>query len=59
MPLEARRIAFTDEVYNLRAGVATSARLAARRATTPIEIAPSAEQLMRSLVDTSGHGPTP
>lgn len=59
MPLEARRIAFTDEAYTLRAGAATAERLAARRAATPIEVAPSAEQLMRSLVDTAGHGPTP
>lgn len=59
MPLEARRIAFTDEVYTLRASTATAARLTAQRAATPIEIAPSAEQLMRSLVDTAGRGPTP
>ncbi len=59
MPLEARRIAFTDEVYTLRASAASNARLVARRAVTPIEIAPSAELLMRSLVDTTGRGPTP
>lgn len=59
MPAEARRIAFTDEVYTLRASAASNARLAALRAATPIEVAPSAELLMRSLVDTAGHGPTP
>ncbi len=59
MPVEARRIAFTDEVYTLRAAAASNARLAALRASTPIQIAPSAELLMRSLVDTAGHGPTP
>jgi hypothetical protein len=60
MPLEARRIAFTDEAYTLRASTATAARLTAQRAATPIEIAPSAEQLMRSLGQTAaGHGPTP
>lgn len=59
MPLEARRIAFTDEVYTLRASTATGARLAALRGATPIVVAPSAELLMRSLVDTAGRGPTP
>jgi peptidyl-prolyl cis-trans isomerase C len=59
MPLEARRVAFTDEAYALRAGAATATLLKARRSTTPIEVAPSAEQVMRSLVDTAGHGPTP
>ena len=59
MPVEARRLAFTDETYTLRAGAATAARLAALKATTPIEVAPSAELLMRSLVETAGHGPTP
>jgi peptidyl-prolyl cis-trans isomerase C len=54
MPLEARRIAFTDEAYSLRASAATTALL-----TTPIAVAPSAEQLMRSLVDAAARGPTP
>ena len=37
-------------------GAATAARLTALRAATPIEIAPSAELLMRSLVDTRDTG---
>ena len=59
MPLETRRIAFTDEAYTLRTGAATNAGLAALKTSTPIVIAPSAELLMRSLVDTAAHGPTP
>jgi peptidyl-prolyl cis-trans isomerase C len=58
MPLETRRIAFTDEAYTLRTGLATTARLAALKASTPIVVAPSAELLMRSLIDTT-RGPTP
>lgn len=59
MPFEARRIAFTDEVYVKRARAATEALLDARKAEVRIEIAPSAEPLMRSLLETSGRGPTP
>ena len=59
MPVDARRIAFSDEVYTLRASAVSNARLTALRAATPIELAPSAELLMRSLVDTTGRGPTP
>ncbi len=59
MPVDARRIAFSDEVYTLRASAVSNARLSALRAATPIEVAPSAELLMRSLVDTTGRGPTP
>ena len=59
MPLETRRIAFTDETYTLRTGTATSARLGALKASTRIEVAASAELLMRSLVDTAARGPIP
>jgi hypothetical protein len=59
MPLDARRIAFTDEVYVRRARAATQALLDARKSQVRVEIAPSAEQVMRSLLETSGHGPTP
>ena len=59
MPLETRRIAFADEAVAMRAAAATKARIEAARASTPIAIAPSAEILMRSLMDTAGRGPTP
>lgn len=59
MPFEARRAAFTDEAYVVRARTVTQARLAALKAAIPIEIAPSAEQLMRSVLDTSSRGPQP
>lgn len=59
MPIEERRIAFTDEAYMLRARATTAAILQARRASTPVEIAPSAEQLMRTIGDSAGRGPTP
>jgi hypothetical protein len=59
MPLEARRLAFADEAYVDRADAATQARIKARRAATPIEVAPSAELLMRSLIETSNRGPQP
>jgi hypothetical protein len=59
MPLDARRIAFADEVYVRRARAATQALLDARKSEARVELAPSAEQLMRSLFDTSGRGQTP
>lgn len=59
MPFEARRIAFADETIAMRAAAATKARVEALRSGTSIEIAPSAEILMRSLLDTAGRGPAP
>ena len=59
MPFETRRIAFADETITMRAAVTTKARLEALRSSRPIEIAPSAEILMRSLMDTAGRGPAP
>jgi peptidyl-prolyl cis-trans isomerase C len=59
MPLEARRLAFTDEAYLMRARAATRARLDVRKAATKIEVSPSAELLMRSLVESSSRGPQP
>ncbi|GAC1560635.1 MAG: hypothetical protein NVS3B10_18830 [Polyangiales bacterium] len=59
MPLETRRIAFADEAITMRAAAATKARIEALRATKKIEIAPSAEILMRSLMDAAGPGPAP
>lgn len=49
MPAEARRAAFTEEAYMERARVETQARVKARVATAPIEISPSAENLMRTV----------
>jgi hypothetical protein len=59
MPSEARRIAFADETIAMRAAAATKARVGALRSAKPIEIAPSAEILMRSLMTPAGRGPTP
>ena len=50
MPLEARRAAFTEEAIMQRARKATDERLAALRPSAPIEISPSAEPLMQSLL---------
>ena len=49
MSLDARRLAFAEEAYMRRARTLTVARLGAQRATSPAEIAPSAENLMRSI----------
>lgn len=49
MPLEARRLAFQDEVFAERGKAALDARLAALRAETPIAVVPSADQLMRAV----------
>jgi peptidyl-prolyl cis-trans isomerase C len=59
MSREARRAAFTEEAYVARARAATAAVVQARKALVPVEIAPSAEQVMRSLLETPGRGPTP
>lgn len=61
MPHEARRLAFADEAYTRRARALTVTRLTAKKRASPIDIAPSAEMLMRSVIPVprSGHGPTP
>ena len=59
MPFETRRIAFADEVITMRAGAATKSLIEGLQRSKPIEIAPSAEILMRSLINTAGRGPTP
>ena len=59
MPFETRRIAFADEAITMRAGAATKALVEALQRSKPIEIAPSAEILMRSLLGTPGRGPAP
>ena len=51
MPLDARRIAFTEEAYSVRAQAAISAIIGARRASHPVAIEASAEQLMRSVMN--------
>lgn len=56
MPFEARRTAFTEEAFMQRARKATELRLAAVRETSPIELSPSAERSMESLL---GRGPGP
>ena len=48
MPIDARRIAFADEVVAKRAHEALSARLAALKAAHPVSISASADELMRS-----------
>jgi hypothetical protein len=58
MALEGRRLAFADEAYMRRARALTVARLGARRASAPVEIAPSAENLMRTI-SSAGRGPLP
>lgn len=59
MPMETRRIAFTDEAITMRAAAMTKARIEAARAAKPIEIAPSSEILMRSLMTNVGRGLAP
>ena len=59
MAFETRRIAFADEAITMRAAAATKVIIDGLRRSTPIEVAPSAEILMRSLIDTAGRGPTP
>lgn len=50
MPFESRRIAFAEEAYVMRARRALDARLQPLRAANEVTIAPSAEQLMRSVM---------
>lgn len=52
MPLEERRIAFTEDAYALRAQKALAATLGPLRQAHPVTIEPSAEQLMRSVMTT-------
>lgn len=59
LPLEERRVAFTEEVYVLRARDLMNARLDALRATTSIEVSPAAEQLMRTVKISSDTVGTP
>lgn len=53
MPLDARRIAFTEEAYSVRAQKALAAVLGPLRAAHPVKIEPTAEQLMRSVMTAS------
>lgn len=50
MPFESRRIAFTEEAYVMRARRALDARLQPLRAANEVTIAPSAEQLMLTVM---------
>ncbi len=50
MPLETRRLAFTEEVYAMRARAAYEARLNALRAATPIAISAAAPQLTEMAI---------
>lgn len=59
MPAEARRAAFTEEAYMERARVDTQARVKALVATAPIELSPSAENLMRTVTVASSHTAAP
>lgn len=52
MALDARRIAFTEEAYSMRAQKALVATLGPLRAAHPVVIEPSAEHLMRSVMTT-------
>jgi len=49
MPLQTRRLAFTEEVYRMRGQELLAARLEALRATTEVVVSPAAEQLMRTV----------
>lgn len=53
MPLDARRVAFTEETYSVRAQKALAALLGPLRQTHPITIEPTAESLMRSVMTTA------
>lgn len=50
MPMEARRLAFADEIFMLRAHRATESQLTALRETYPVTIATSAEQSLELLL---------
>ncbi len=54
MAAEARRTALGEEAFMHRARKATEARLVALRAGAAVEISPSSESLMQSML---GHGP--
>jgi hypothetical protein len=49
MPVEARRIAFTEEAYVRRARALTTSVLTARKGTSVVEVAASAENLMQTV----------
>lgn len=59
MPFEARRVAFVEEAYSLRAHEAKEARLAELRARHPVVVEPSAEELMRSVSGSKDRGTAP
>lgn len=59
MPFEARRAAFVEEAYSLRAHEAKEARLAELRARNPVVVEPSAEELMRALSGPKDRGTAP
>ena len=50
MPLDARRIAFMEEAYSLRAQKALAGVLGPLKQSHPVTIEPSAETLMRSVM---------
>ena len=58
MPLETRRAAFTEETFMHRARKATEARLTSQQAAAPVDLSPSTEQLMQSVVGPLDRGPT-
>ncbi len=49
MPFENRRLAFTDEVYVMRARERMNARVKALRTEVGVSVSPAAEQLMRTV----------
>lgn len=59
MALEARRLAFAEEAFMLRARKATQARVKAQQASAPVQILPSAPLLMESLLAKPAARPTP
>lgn len=59
MALEARRIAFTEEAYMNRAQRLTEGRIAALRATHPLQISDHADNLTRTLSAKPDRGPVP
>jgi hypothetical protein len=52
MPLDARRVAFVEEAYSVRAQKALAALLGPLRAANPVTIEPTAESAMRSVMAT-------
>jgi parvulin-like peptidyl-prolyl isomerase len=59
MPLETRRIAFTEEAHRMRAEQALAERLSALRARTPVSVSPAAEELMRGVHGRAEGEPSP